>query len=69
VAPVSFVLRVALLARAVQIASRRAAFTFSGVKGTERKRTPAASNTAFEIARGTTAADGSPAPQGAPPDD
>jgi hypothetical protein len=32
----------------------------SGVKRTERNRTPTASNTAFEIALGTTAADGSP---------
>jgi DNA polymerase IV len=30
------------------------------MKGTERHRTPAASNTAFEIALGITAADGSP---------
>src|SRR6266550_8594881 len=42
-----------------------AALTLSGVKGTERSRTPVASNTALEIADGTTAADGSPAPQGA----
>ena len=33
----------------------------SGVNGTERSRTPTASNTAFEIAEGTTAAVGSPA--------
>ena len=41
-----------------------AAITLSGVKGTERSRTPIASNTAFEIAEGTTAAAGSPAPHG-----
>src|SRR5262245_11132208 len=41
-----------------------AAFTLLGVNGTERSRTPVASNTAFEIADGTTAAAGSPAPQG-----
>ena len=41
-----------------------AALTLSGVNGTERSRTPIASKTAFEIADGTTAADGSPAPQG-----
>src|ERR1022692_2320780 len=41
-----------------------AAFTLSGVNGTERKRTPVAAKTAFEIAAGTTAADGSPLPQG-----
>ena len=35
-----------------------------GTNGTERRRTPMASNTAFEIADGTTAADGSPAPHG-----
>lgn len=48
-------------------ASRRpfiAAVTLSGVKGTERSRTPIASNTAFEIAGGTTDAEGSPAPHG-----
>ena len=44
---------------------RIAAFTLSGVYGTERSRTPVASNTAFEIADGTTAAAGSPAPHGA----
>jgi hypothetical protein len=41
-----------------------AAVTLSGVKGTERSRTPIASNTAFEIAGGTTDAEGSPAPHG-----
>src|SRR4051794_29582330 len=41
-----------------------AAFTLSGVNGTDRRRTPIASNTAFEIADGTTAAAGSPAPHG-----
>ena len=41
-----------------------AAFTLSGVYGTERSRTPMASNTALEIADGTTAAAGSPAPHG-----
>jgi hypothetical protein len=40
------------------------ALTLSGVKGTERSRTPIASNTAFEMAEGTTAAAGSPAPHG-----
>ncbi len=43
---------------------RIAPFTLSGVNGTDRSRTPVASKTAFEIADGTTAADGSPAPQG-----
>jgi hypothetical protein len=41
-----------------------AALTFAGVNGTDRSRTPTASKTAFEIAEGITAADGSPAPQG-----
>src|SRR5258708_39010235 len=41
-----------------------AAVTLSGVKGTERSRTPIASNTAFEIAGGTTDAEGPPAPHG-----
>src|SRR5215475_3504494 len=41
-----------------------AAITLSGVYGIERRRTPTASNTALEIADGTTAADGSPAPHG-----
>src|SRR5262249_61905312 len=41
-----------------------AALTLSGVKGPERSRTPIASNTALEIADGTTAAAGSPAPHG-----
>ena len=45
-------------------AARGAAFTLSGVNGTERRRTPVASNTAFEIADGTKAAAGSPAPHG-----
>ncbi len=42
----------------------RPASTFSSVKGTERKRTPVASKSALAIAEGTTAAVGSPAPQG-----
>jgi glycosyltransferase involved in cell wall biosynthesis len=42
----------------------KAAFTFVGVNGTERMRTPVASNTALAMADGTTAAAGSPAPQG-----
>ncbi len=42
----------------------KAAFTFPGVNGTERMRTPVASKTALAIADGTTAAAGSPAPQG-----
>ena len=41
-----------------------AAKTFAGMKGTERSRTPIASNTALPIAPGTIAADGSPAPHG-----
>src|SRR5208282_684147 len=41
-----------------------AARTLAGVEGTERSLTPTASNTAFEMAEGTTAADGSPTPQG-----
>src|SRR5262249_23820461 len=41
-----------------------AAFALAGVNGTERSRTPAASNTALEIADGMTAAGGSPAPHG-----
>src|SRR6266568_4742450 len=45
-------------------AGLRPASTLAGTKGTERRRTPIASNTAFEIAAGTTAAVGSPAPQG-----
>src|SRR5262249_47123115 len=49
---------------AIPHAGRSAAFTFSGVNGTERSRTPTASNTAFEIADGTTDAEGSPAPHG-----
>jgi hypothetical protein len=40
------------------------ALTFSGVSGTERRPAPVASNVAFEIVDYTTAADGSPAPQG-----
>ena len=42
-------------------AARSAASTFGGVNGTERSRTPVASNTALAIADGTTAAAGSPA--------
>jgi glycosyltransferase involved in cell wall biosynthesis len=42
----------------------KAAFTLVGVNGTERMRTPVASNTALATADGTTAAAGSPAPQG-----
>ena len=45
-------------------ASFIAAVTLSGLKGTDRSRTPIASNTAFEIAGGTTDAEGSPAPHG-----
>ena len=45
-------------------APRNTALTLSGVNGTERRRAPVASNTAFETAADTTAADGSPAPQG-----
>src|SRR6266480_4070825 len=41
-----------------------AARTLSGVKGTERSRTPTASKTALAIAEGTIAAVGSPAPHG-----
>ena len=41
-----------------------AAFTFAGVYGIERSRTPVASNAAFEIAAGITAAVISPAPHG-----
>src|SRR5262249_56992504 len=41
-----------------------AALTLAGVYGIERNRTPVALNTAFEIAEGTTEAEGSPAPQG-----
>ena len=44
--------------------ARAAVFTLAGENGTERNRTPMASNTAFEIAEGTTAAEGSPAPHG-----
>jgi hypothetical protein len=47
-----------------QAAVPKAAFTFAGVNGTERMRTPVASNTALAMADGTTAAAGSPAPQG-----
>jgi len=47
-----------------QAAWLSASFTFSGLKGTDRILTPAASKIAFEIADGITAADGSPAPQG-----
>lgn len=42
----------------------RAAFTRSGVNGTERSRAPAASNTALPIAAGTTTTAGSPTPHG-----
>src|ERR1700730_18259891 len=41
-----------------------AALTFAGVNGTERKRTPVASKTAFAIEDGTTGAAGSPTPHG-----
>ena len=51
-------------ARDAYAAPLNESFTFSGVKGTERILTPAASKIAFEIADGMTAADGSPAPQG-----
>jgi hypothetical protein len=47
-----------------QAPRRKVSLTFSGVNGTDRKRTLVASNTAFEIADGTTAAEGSPVPQG-----
>src|SRR5262245_13357330 len=50
--------------RKSQAAPFSAALTLSGVYGTERIRTPSASNTAFEIADGTTADAGSPAPHG-----
>lgn len=39
--------------------NRVAALTFASVKGAERSRTPIESNTAFEIAEGITAAEGS----------
>ena len=42
-----------------------AIFTFSGVNGTERKRTPIASNTALPIAAGIGTTAGSPQPHGA----
>ena len=54
----------ARFSREDQAAVPRAAFTFSGVNGTERMRTPVASKTALAMADGTTAAAGSPAPQG-----
>ena len=54
----------ARFSREDQAAVPKAAFTFSGVNGTERMRTPVASNTALAMAEGTTAAAGSPAPQG-----
>ena len=41
-----------------------AALTFSRLNGTERRRMPVASKTAFEIEEDITAAEGSPAPQG-----
>src|SRR6266849_3793964 len=41
-----------------------AACTLAGLNGTERSRTPTASNTAFAIAEGTTAVAGSPTPHG-----
>lgn len=47
-----------------QAAVPSAAFTLAAVNGTERIRTPVASNMAFATADGTTAAAGSPAPQG-----
>ena len=40
-----------------------AAFALAGKNGTDRKRTPVASKTAFEIADGTTVGAISPAPQ------
>src|ERR1700730_7609743 len=43
---------------------RMAVCTLSGVNGTERSRAPVASKTAFEMADGTTAAEGSPPPHG-----
>jgi len=39
-----------------------------GVNGTERRRTPVAAKMAFEIAAGTTAADGSRCPRVFPAD-
>ncbi len=42
--------------RSFETGSFNAASTFAGRNGTERSRTPTASNTAFEIAAGTTAA-------------
>src|SRR5580693_10538167 len=47
----------------VQVDSR-ATFTFCRVNGAERRRTPVASKTAFEIDAGTMALEGSPAPNG-----
>src|SRR5208337_1183568 len=46
-----------------QAARLSASLALSGVKGNERTLTPAASKTAFEIANGITAGEGSPAPQ------
>ena len=42
----------------------KATFTFCRVNGAERRRTPVASKTAFEIDAGTMALEGSPAPNG-----
>src|ERR1700733_8851526 len=42
----------------------KATFTFRRVNGAERRRTPVASKTAFEIDAGTMALEGSPAPNG-----
>jgi hypothetical protein len=54
--------------RPTPLAMRRqspiAALTLAGVKGTDLSRTPVASKTALLIAAGTTAAEGSPEPQG-----
>src|SRR5580704_3137098 len=46
-------------------AAPSAALILADVKGTERNRTPVASNTALPIAAGTTAQAGSPPPHGA----
>ena len=48
----------------LDFARRIAASTLAGLNGTDRKRTPVASKTAFAIAEGTTEVVGSPAPHG-----
>jgi hypothetical protein len=45
-------------------ATSLAALTFSAVNGTERRRAPTASKTAFEIAAATIATEGSPTAHG-----